>query len=277
MSNLIPDDIARFGWLRPGSSLGRARLGLLASLTVLTGAAWALTVYQALSMSAPMEGMSNMGMSGVPGTGWSFASAVVFLGVWTVMMAAMMLPATAPMILVFASAQAQHEGRTVVPTWIFVAGYLLVWMAVGAVVYVLSQVLSDIATLITPSDMVSWKPIALGITLVAAGLYQFTPLKRVCLSHCRSPLAFVAQHWRNGRLGALKMGIWHGTYCLGCCWALFAVLVAAGIMSMAWMLLLTLVVFVEKVFPQGQRISSAIGVAFVGLGVLVVIGLVPMS
>ena len=148
MSNLIPDDIARFGWLRPGSSLGRARLGLLASLTVLTGAAWALTVYQALSMSAPMEGMSDMAMSGVPGTGWSFASAVVFLGVWTVMMAAMMLPATAPMILVFASAQAQHEGRTVVPTWIFVAGYLLVWMAVGAVVYVLSQVLSDIANLL---------------------------------------------------------------------------------------------------------------------------------
>lgn len=274
MSNLIPDDIARFGWLRPGSPLGRARLGLLAALTVLTGAAWALTVYQALSMNAPMEGMSDMAMSGMPAAGWSFASAGVFLGVWTVMMAAMMLPATAPMILVFVSAQAQHERPTAVPTWTFVAGYLLVWLVAGAVVYVLGQVGSNLATLITPTDLVSWKPIALGATLVAAGLYQFTPLKRVCLSHCRSPLAFVAQHWRDGRLGALQMGISHGTYCLGCCWALFAVLVAAGLMSLAWMLLLTLVVFVEKVVPQGQRISTAIGIAFVGLGIMVATGLV---
>ena len=124
------------------------------------------------------------------------------------MMAAMMLPATAPMIVVFASAQARHERPTAVPTWIFVAGYLLVWVAAGAVVYVVVQVGTKAATLITldgPGQLGA--AIALGFTLVAAGLYQFTPLKRVCLSHCRSPLAFVAQYWRDGRLGALQMGI----------------------------------------------------------------------
>jgi predicted metal-binding membrane protein len=108
-------------------------------------------------------------------------------------------------------------------------------------------------------------PLLLGFTLVAAGLYQFTPIKRLCLTHCRSSLAFVAQYWRDGWLGAFQMGMRHGTYCLGCCWALFAVLVVAGLMSLAWMLLLTLAVFVEKVLSQGQRISTAIGVAFVAL------------
>jgi hypothetical protein len=95
--------------------------------------------------------------------------------------------------------------------------------------------------------------VALGATLLAVGAYQLTPLKRVCLTHCRSPFAFVAQHWRDGRLGPRQMGLRHGGYCLGCCWALFAVMVAAGVMSLAWMLLLTLLVFVEKELPQGRR------------------------
>src|SRR4029077_16671344 len=100
--------------------------------------------------------------------------------------------------------------------------------------------------------------------------------KRVCLSHCRSPLAFVARHWRDGCGGALAMGLHHGVYCPGCCWALFAVLVATGVMSLAWMLLLTLVVFVEKVFPHGRRSAPVIGVALVALGLLVAGGPVPL-
>jgi predicted metal-binding membrane protein len=227
-------------------------------------------------MSAPKDGMSDMAMSGMSAAGWSFASAGVFLAVWSAMMAAMMLPAAAPMIVVFASAQARRERPTAVPTWIFVSGYLLVWVATGAAVYVLVQVGSETATLLSSADRASLAPLALGVTLVAAGLYQFTPIKRVCLTHCRSPFAFVAQYWRDGWLGALQMGIRHGTYCLGCCWALFAVLVAAGVMSLAWMLLLTLAVFVEKVLPQGQRISTSIGVAFFALGLAVASGAVPM-
>jgi predicted metal-binding membrane protein len=223
-----------------------------------------------------MDGMSDMAMSGMSAAGWSFASAGVFLVVWSTMMAAMMLPAAAPMIVVFASAQARRERPSAVPTWIFVSGYLLVWVATGAAVYVLVQIGSDTASLLSSTNRASLAPLALAVTLVAAGLYQFTPVKRVCLTHCRSPSAFVAQYWRDGRLGAFHMGMRHGSYCLGCCWALFAVLVAAGVMSLAWMLLLTLVVFVEKVLPQGQRISTAIGVAFVALGLAVVSGAVPM-
>jgi predicted metal-binding membrane protein len=112
--------------------------------------------------------------------------------------------------------------------------------------------------------------------LLVAGLYQLTPLKRVCLDHCRTPLGFVASHWRDGRLGALRMGIVHGAYCLGCCWALFAVLVAAGVMSLAWMLLLTLVVFAEKALPQGRRTAAVVGGALVVLGLAVAGGAVPM-
>ena len=161
------------------------------------------------------------------------------------------------------------------PTWIFVAGYLLVWAVAGVLVYLLVQIGSDLASRVAAAERAWWGPLALGTTLLAAGAYQLTPLKRVCLRHCRSPFAFVAQHWRDGRLGALRMGLRHGGYCLGCCWALFAVLVAAGVMSLAWMLLLTLVVFAEKVLPRGQRSATAVGVAFLALGLLVATGIVP--
>jgi predicted metal-binding membrane protein len=260
--------------------------GLLVSLVLLTGAAWALTLYQTFIMSMPMgvavrggmagEGMSGMAMGGLASAGWSLGSAVVFVAVWTVMMAAMMLPAAAPMILIFASAQARRERHAAVPTSIFIAGYLLVWLAAGLLVYILVQIGSDLATRLTSAARGSWAPVALGATLLAAGLYQFTPLKRLCLTHCRSPFAFVAQHWREGRLGALQMGLRHGAYCLGCCWALFAVMVAAGVMSLAWMLLLTLVVFVEKVLPQGGRAATVIGIGLLVLGLLVASGAISM-
>ena len=261
-------------------------LSLLVSLVVLTGAAWALTIYQAVSMDMPMgiavrggmaaDGMAGMAMSGIAATGWSFAGAAVFVAVWTVMMIAMMLPAAASMIFMFASAQARREPEVAVPTWIFVAGYLLVWAAAGLVTYLLVQIGSDLATALAPPVRSRWAPLALGATVAAAGLYQFTPIKRVCLTHCRSPLAFIALHWREGRLGALRMGLRHGAYCFGCCWALFAVLVAAGVMSMAWMLLLALVVFVEKMLPQGPRAGAATGVALIAVGIAVASGAIAM-
>jgi predicted metal-binding membrane protein len=213
--------------------------------------------------------MEGMAMGGMAAAGWSLTAALVFVAIWNVMMAAMMLPAAAPMILTFAAAQGRRDRAAVVPTWIFVAGYLVIWAAAGAIVYVLVQLASGVADHVGAMDRAAWGPLVLGATLVVAGLYQFTPLKRVCLRHCRSPLAFVALYWRDGPLGALRMGLWHGAYCLGCCWALFAILVVAGMMSLAWMLLLTLVVFAEKVFPHGQRISTMIGVALIALGLVV--------
>ncbi|ANY80937.1 metal-binding protein [Microvirga ossetica] len=271
----------------PAFSPARARLSLLLSLGVLTAGAWALTLHQAIVVAEPMgitapggsamdgmsmDSMSGMAMTGMPVVGWSLQEAVAFVAMWTVMMAAMMLPAMTPMVLTFAAAQARRTRTMAIPTWIFVAGYLLVWLAAGLLVYILVQAGSLVAAHLTSAERERWAPVALGAVLVGAGLYQFTSLKRTCLAHCRSPLAFVALHWRDGRTGALRMGLRHGVYCLGCCWALFAVLVAAGVMSVAWMLLLTLVIAIEKLLPLGQRASAGIGVGLIVLGVAVASG-----
>ena len=161
------------------------------------------------------------------------------------------------------------------PTWIFIAGYIFVWAAVGVLVYVVVQAGSDLATSLASTERSRWGPLALGATLVVAGLYQFTPLKRACLIHCRSPLLLLRSIGVPGG-SAPRDGILHGAYCLGCCWALFAVMAAAGVMSLAWMLLLTLIVFVEKVLPQGWRASAATGIALTALGIVVAIRIVPM-
>jgi predicted metal-binding membrane protein len=272
------------GWWRPHSLFGKARRNLLLSLLVLTCGAWALTLYYAVEMGAPvgaamtggmsadamagMENMAGMAMGGMSAAGWSFSGAVVFVAIWTVMMAAMMLPAAAPMIMIFASAQARRGQAAFVPTWIFVAGYLLVWLMAGVIVYGIIEIATEAASHLGSVEKGAWAPIALGTILIMAGVYQFTPIKRVCLRHCRSPFAFVAMHWRDGRLGAVQMGVVHGIFCLGCCWALFAVLVAAGTMSLAWMLALTLVVFAEKVLPMARLISPAIGIALVIVGLV---------
>jgi predicted metal-binding membrane protein len=276
--------------LIPRAALGRARLGLLLSLAALAVGAWAITFFHSSSMGMPMgiaaaserspeamAGMEGMDMDGRSAPSWSITGALGFTAVWTIMMAGMMLPAAAPMIVVFASAQARRAPGSAIPTWIFVAGYLLVWAAAGLLAYGVVQIGSAIATSLAPAERATYAPIALGITLVAAGLYQFTSLKRVCLSHCRSPFAFVARHWRDGRGGALAMGLRHGVLCLGCCWALFAVLVAAGVMSMPWMILLTLIVVAEKVLPIGPRVATAAGLMLLVLGAAVAMMIVPMS
>jgi predicted metal-binding membrane protein len=302
MSALIPAPEGLKAWVHPRTPLGRARLTLLVCLIVLTAGAWLLTIHQTQTMSMPMGvvprgemtasettttsgamgGMGAMGStamaetgeiaaSGMAGAGWSLGGFVAFVAAWAVMMAAMMFPAAAPMILLFHALAKQRRASTgiFVPTWVFVAGYLLVWTAVGAITWVLVQALSDLAGRLDAAERATWGPLALGAVLIGAGLYQLTPLKRLCLDHCRSPLAFVMTHWREGQVGALQMGVVHGAYCLGCCWALFAVLVTAGVMSLAWMLVLTLVVFVEKVLPVGRRVSVVTGGALLVLGVLV--------
>lgn len=287
--------------IRPTGAPRRDRLILLAILAVVTAGAWALTVYQATTMDMPMgtmpreasvvpdsaapadmgdmDGMAmddaaDMAATGMAGAGWSWAGFGAFVLAWAVMMAAMMFPAAAPMVLLFQATAARRKagGRAFVPTWVFVVGYILVWTVIGGITWLLVQVASDVAGQVGTADRQTWAPLALGTVLGLAGLYQLTPLKRVCLDHCRSPFGFVMQHWREGYGGALQMGFVHGLYCLGCCWALFAVLVAAGVMSLAWMLLLTLVVFAEKVLSFGRHASQVVGVAFLVLGVMVAAG-----
>lgn len=263
----------------PAAVLRQARLSLLVGLALLTGATWTLTLYHSLMMEpsgaaatsdAGAHAMPGMAMGGMPGAAWSAGGAAFFLASWVVMMAAMMLPAAAPMIVLFDAARRRREGRAALSTWIFVSGYLLVWLAAGVPAYAAIETANALGASWTGSAArVDRGSLVLGAILLAAGLYQFTPLKRVCLRHCRLPLAFFAQHWRDGRVGALRLGILHGAYCLGCCWALFAVLVAVGVMSIGWMLLLTLVVFVEKVLPRGERIAAFFGVALVALGAVI--------
>lgn len=236
---------------------------------------------------AGMSSMTGMGgtaepapsdMAGMTPAGWSLAALAAFVVAWSVMMAAMMLPAVTPMLLLYRTiaARSMPGGVAFAATWLLVAGYLLVWATAGLAAYAAPIAASDLARRAGITDGPRWAPLALGGILVLAGLYQFTPLKSACLHQCQSPFGFIMGHWRDGRRGALRMGIAHGAYCLGCCWALFAVLVATGVMSLAWMLLLTLVVFAEKVLPFGQRASRAVGVVLLLLGLLVAGGVVAM-
>jgi len=210
-----------------------------AGLAVITIAAWA-----ALIAGAPM------------------ADPPAFLAAWTVMMVAMMLPSSAPMFLLYRLSVSDGP-RGELRTLAFGVGYLLVWALVGAIVLVAQRVLDAI---LDPS----LRPLGVAAVLVAAGAYQFTPLKATCLRACQTPADFLVRHWHGGALGPLRLGIDHGLYCLGCCWALMAVLVAAGGMGLVWVALIALIVLVEKLAPRARWFSRSVGVAFV-VGALVVV------
>jgi predicted metal-binding membrane protein len=189
------------------------------------------------------------------------ADALAFVGGWAVMMTAMMLPSALPMIGLYGATQ-RGEATTRsrgVPVAAFTAVYLALWAASGIPVYLGHTALMALSA----------RPFAYGVAaiLVAAGLFQLSPLKQACLRECRSPLAFLLGHWRAGLRGSLALGWSHGLYCLGCCWALMVVLVAAGAMGLAWVLLITAVVAAEKLLPRGEWIARATGGAFLLLGV----------
>ncbi|CAN5776123.1 hypothetical protein BH20CHL4_BH20CHL4_04970 [soil metagenome] len=291
----------------PQRSLDRGQIAMLILLAMLTTGAWALTVREARTIDMPMgvavrgaadrpeptdpdsgmgsmpgmsidttatSGMGSMAVSGMSGMGWTWEGFLTFLLAWCVMMAAMMFPAAAPMVLFIQRVVSRRRGERLelMPALVFVAGYLLVWSGIGILTWALIQAASDIASRFAETSRDQWGPATLGTVLIMGGLYQFTPLKAVCLRHCQSPVSFVMTHWREGHSGMFHMGLVHGSYCLGCCWALFAVLVAAGVMSLAWMLLLTLVIFAERILPFGNRTAQATGAAFLILGSIVAAG-----
>jgi predicted metal-binding membrane protein len=206
------------------------------------------------------------GMDAGPGTdlgtlGW-------FLGVWVTMMAAMMFPAVAPMVVVVARVSGGRSSDASGTGWItpaFVAGYLAVWTAYGLAAYGVFRALEAASP-----GFLAWDrqgPLVAGAAVAAAGAYQLTPLKRACLRHCRSPLSFVMLRWRSGRTGALAMGLEHGAWCLGCCAGLMLVLLVLGAMSITWMAVAATVIFAEKVLPIGVGVSRLAALALVGLGV----------
>ena len=209
------------------------------------------------------------GMNGGPGTdlgalGW-------YVGVWVTMMAAMMLPAVLPVVLLYArvSSERTRRGVAAVGTPVFLAGYLAVWTAFGILAYAVARLIVG-----EHFGFLQWdrggRYVAAGAIGLAA-LYQLTPLKRVCLRHCRSPLSLVLGHWHEGRLGAVRMGVEHGGWCVGCCWGLMLALFAVGVMSIAWMVIIAAVIFVEKVLPRGERLTQPLGLLLLGLAIWVAV------
>ena len=210
-----------------------------------------------------VERMSGMDM----GPGTNLGGAGWFVGIWVTMMAAMMLPAVAPMLLLFdrVSTERARRGRAYVPTWIFAASYFLVWTAYGLAAYALYRGVRALDL-----GFLAWNrqgPYVAGALVALAGLYELTPLKSVCLRHCRSPMHFVLGGWREGIRGALRMGAEHGAYCVGCCWGLMLVLFALGVMSLFWMGVVAALIFAQKVLPYGDRLARVFAVAFVAFGI----------
>ena len=180
-----------------------------------------------------------------------------------------MFPTAAPMILTFTSIyqSKRKQNQAFVPTWIFVGAYLTVWSAAGVLAYALAAELENLGR---QSEWLMANAAHLGGgLLIVAGVYQFLPIKNICLSKCRTPMSFVLSSWRDGYAGALRMGIEHGTYCLGCCWLLFLILFPLGVMNVAAMAIITTVIFLEKSTSVGLRIAHAAGFGLVVYGLLV--------
>ncbi len=191
---------------------------------------------------------------------------VAAAAMWAAMMVAMMLPSATPMIMVFSAVNRKRAKRRVaiVPTWIFAAGYVVVWLGFSLLAAGTQIILHSLALL--SSELAIVNPVISGAVLMAAGTYQFTRVKNVCLKNCQTPMDFLAVHWREGRLGALYVGMKHGIYCLGCCWFLMALLFVAGIMNLFWIAVIAAFVLVEKLVPI-QWIRYAIGLLLIGLGI----------
>ena len=241
----------------PGSiaALVRDRAALTAgiALLVLAAAAWVAVVAQG----------SGMGGSMLPAAPGSAQDAALFTVMWGVMMAAMMLPSAIPMVALYALVS---RGKRAVPAWLFSAVYLLVWLAIGLPVYAGSVAVASLG-----QGGAMWLPYALAGVLTAAGAYQLTAIKQVCLKHCQSPLTFVMERWRASYGATLRLALAHAAYCVGCCWGLMVILVAAGAMSLPWVLLIAASVFAEKLLPRGEWTARAVGVALILLAVVVAV------
>ena len=250
------------------ATLRHDRAVVLASLCLVVLLAWSY-----LLLGAGMQ-MDKMDMGGgqimVMLPEWTPVYGVVVFAMWAVMMVAMMLPSAAPVTLLIAGiARRRAGGRLGLPTALFVAGYLAVWFAFAAVATLLQWQIE--AAGILSDTMALASMVAAGAILVAAGIYQWTPLKQACLRHCRSPLEFLLFHWRDGIAGAFASGVRHGAFCLGCCWMLMALLFVGGVMNIAWIGGIALLVLIEKVAPWGGWMGRATGILMIAWGIATVV------
>jgi predicted metal-binding membrane protein len=251
----------------------RDRLAVLAGLAVITTVAWAYIVVAARRMTSGPGRMSGQSMAPVMHamTGvqpWTAAEFGLRLAMWAAMMVAMMVPTAVPMTLLYAAvarkAAAQHS--PVAPAFVFVAGYAAMW-AVFGLAATTTQWGLDRAALLSPM-MVSRSAWLGAVLLIAAGVYQLTPLKNACLRNCRAPAHFLSRYWRAGRPGAFRMGVRLGAYCLGCCWILMGLLFVGGVMNLTWIAAITVFVLLEKTVPFGVNGGRAAGAAMILTGAL---------
>ncbi len=241
--------------MRPTPEL--LRLGLIGALLLLATLAWFVTEER-------MAGM-DMGPGTDPGALGFWVTA------WVVMMAAMMFPSIAPMVVIYARVQhgkrAKGQATPAGATASFVGGYLLAWSMAGVVGYVILAVGHELSPAFLAWDAAG-RYVA-GAVIVAAAVYQLTPLKDVCLSKCRGPLDFLLNAWKPGRGGALRMGIEHGAWCVGCCWALMAALIALGVMSVGWMVFVAALIATEKLLPWKAVANRSVAIVLAVLGLAV--------
>ncbi len=237
----------------------RDRIAILFSLIGVSALAWAYMVYL-WTMMPEMDAGATVAMRL-----WTPMDCVLMLVMWAIMMVGMMLPSAVPMTLLYAAMvrKAERQGTSMTPTVAFVSGYLTMWclFSVGATV---AQWGLHEAALLSPMMMAKSQELG-AVLLIVAGVYQLTPWKTVCLDHCRSPAHFIANHWRAGASGAFRLGLHHGAFCVGCCWALMGLLFVGGVMNLLWIAAITIFVFVEKVLPVGPWVDRVGGLAGIGL------------
>ena len=247
---------------------GLAAVVVVAWAYILTGAGMGMSAFDmtAMSSASGTPAMAGMAMGAATPAVWSPGYALLMFFMWWIMMVAMMLPSAAPMVLLFAAVnrKQRERGAIYVPTGIFALGYLVVWGAFSLAATALQWGLERTGLL--SSMMTSTSTLLGGTVLVAAGLWQLTPLKHACLRHCRSPLHFLSHNWRKGRFGALCMGLEHGAFCLGCCWFLMGLLFYGGVMNLYWIAGLAAYVLLEKIVPAGHWLGYATGAVLVVWG-----------
>jgi predicted metal-binding membrane protein len=252
----------------PVTAAPRERAVVWSFALVIAALAWGYLVHLERAMAGAMAHeamMTGMGMA-MP---WSLADFAFIFSMWAVMMIAMMAPAAAPVLLLIAGARARRSARSRLSLPGFALGYAIVWLGFSLAAALAQWILHD-AALLSP-QMAAASPRLSGGLLVAAGVYQLLPIKGACLVRCRSPLAFLMTHWRDGPIGALHMGMRHGTWCLGCCWALMIILFVVGVMNLVAVAALALFVLAEKTGPAGVLLARIGGIGLIAAGLAVFI------
>lgn len=243
----------------------RDRVAIFSALIGVTVLSWAYLI----RMAAQMDMSAMMPAAMLEIHPWSAGDFVFMFVMWAVMMVGMMAPSAIPMTLIYAAVarKAAGQGTTLAPAAVFLSGYIAMWTIFSAGATFAQWVL-DQAALLSPM-LVSSSPWLGAALLIAAGVYQMTPAKEACLRHCRSPVYFISEHWRPGWAGAFRMGLEHGVFCLGCCWALMGLLFFGGVMNLLWIAAITLFVLLEKVLPFGARSGRFAGIAMIAGGLAV--------